>query len=318
MWQRRATELLATEIDVLLSPLSDTDELLYSLIKEPLQEAIQRLTDDRGYYHPWPLLPLVVSEAISGRYERVIPAAAALQLFMVAGEIFDDIEDADSIDSLPARYGSPIATNIATTILFLAEKAITQLKERGVDDCLVVRTMDVINSSFIITCAGQHLDLSLILEANPSEDTYLRIADMKTASTTECACHIGALMATEHQDLIDKFVKFGHNLGIASQIANDIQGVIHGSDILNRKATLPVIYALFNADKETRNQLGSIFSEKKEAITNSAFIKKLLFKSGAIHYATIQMELYKQQSLDILSVIEAEGINIERLRLFFK
>jgi competence protein ComQ len=317
MWQRRPAELLATEIDELLSPLSDTVEL-FSLVQKSLTEVIQRLTDEKWHHHPWPLLPLIVCEAISGRYERVIPAATALQLFMVAGDIFDDIEDADSSDSLPARYGSAIATNIATTILFLAEKAITRLKERDVDDNLIVRVMDVINLSFITTCTGQHLDLSLILETNLSEDTYLKIADMKTASTTRCACHIGALLATEHQDLVDTFVKFGHNLGIASQIANDIQGIIHGSDILNRKVTLPVIYALSHADKETQNQLKSIFGEKSEAVPNSAQIKDLLFNSGAIHYATIQMELYKQQSLDILSVIEAEGISIERLRLFLE
>ncbi len=317
MWQRRPTELLATEIDELLSPLSDTDELL-NLIQEPLKEVIQRLTDERGHHHPWPLLPLVVCEAISGRYERVLPAAAALQLFMVAGEIFDDIEDADSSDSLPARYGPAIATNIATTILILAEKAITRLEERDVDDHLIIRVMDVINTSFITTCAGQHLDLSLTLKVDLPEETCLRIAEMKTASTTKCACHIGSLLATGDQDLIDTFAKFGHNLGIASQIANDIQGIIHGSDISKRKLTLPVIYALSHAEKDTRCQLESIYGEKNEAVPDSAQTKELLFKSGAVHYATIQMELYKQQSLDILSNIEAEGVNIERLRLFLE
>jgi octaprenyl-diphosphate synthase len=111
---------------------------------------------------------------------------------------------------------------------------------------------------------------------------------------------------------------FGYNLGMASQIANDIQGITRGRDILKRKITLPVIYALSQADGEARHQLELTFSKQSESAPSPAQTRDLLFNTGAIHYATIKMELYKQQALDILSKAEGAGANVERLRLFLE
>ncbi len=88
---------------------------------------------------------------------------------------------------------------------------------------------------------------------------YLKIADMKSASTVECACRVGAILATADQTLIDKFSIFGHNLGMTAQIANDILGITRERDILERKITLPVIYALTQTGNEARKQLEDVF-----------------------------------------------------------
>ena len=103
----------------------------------------------------------MVSDAISGHYEQAVPAAAAIQLLKAAAEVFDDIEDADSSDSLASRYGLAAATNAATTLIILAEKAIARLKGRGVADDSIIRILDAINSYYTTACAGQHLDLCI-------------------------------------------------------------------------------------------------------------------------------------------------------------
>jgi geranylgeranyl pyrophosphate synthase len=315
MWQERQAELLRGEIEALLAPLSDASGLC-ALGKEPLAKASRGLAAESARQRPWPLLPLIVCEAISGHYEHALPAAAALQLLKAAAEVFDDIEDADSSASLSTRYGSAVAINVATTLLILAEKSITRLKIRGVEDYLIVRVMEAVNSAYATACAGQHLDLSLASQIAVSEDIYLRVAYMKSASTVECACHVGALLAAANQELIDTFALFGHNLGMASQIANDIQGITHGSDIVKHKITLPVIYALTHTDGETHHQLKLKFVKPSESVPDTAQIRDLLFRSGAIHYATIKMEYYKQRALDILSEAERAGGSVERLKLF--
>ncbi len=317
MWQERQAQILRDEIEAVLAPLFDIAGF-YDLVKEPLTKARRGLSSNTAHSPPWPLLPLIVCEAISGHYERALPAAAALQLLTAAAEVFDDIEDADSSESLSAKYGSAVATNVATTLLILAEKAITRLKERGIEGGVIVRIMDVVNSYYTTACAGQHLDLSLNSEMSVSEDMYFRVTDMKSASQVECACHIGALLAKTNQELIKLFTKFGHDLGVASQITNDIQGVIQGSDIAKRTITLPVIYALTQADNRTRNQLRLAFRKPSELVLDTAQIRDLLFRTGAIHYTTIKMEFYKQRALDILSKAEAAGASVERLKLFLE
>jgi geranylgeranyl pyrophosphate synthase len=317
MWQKRQTELLREEIEQLLVPLSDVEGLC-DLTKEALTQGRRGLGAEVAHGKPWPLLPLIVCEAISGRYEHALPAAAALQLLMAAGDVFDDVEDADSSESLSARYGSAIALNVANTLITVAEAAFTRLKGRGVDDCIIVRAMDVVNSYCTTACAGQHLDLSLTSRIDVSEDIYIRVTSMKSASQVECACHIGALLATADQELINTFTIFGHNLGMAAQIANDIQGINRGSDIVKQKITLPVIYALTQAQGEARNQLELAFRKPYEHVLDLAQIRDLLFRTGAIHYAMIKMESYKQRALDTLSEAEGAGVSVEHLKLFLE
>ena len=176
-----------------------------------------------------------------------------------AAEVFDDIEDADSDESLSAKYGNPLAINAASTLLILAESAFTRLKSRGIDSDIVVSLIDTVNSYYTTACIGQHLDLSLTPEEAASEDVYLRVIGMKSASAVECACYTGALLAKANQELIQSFTIFGHNLGMASQIANDIKGVTRLSDIKKRKITLPAIYGLAQTDGETHNLLEMVF-----------------------------------------------------------
>ena len=316
-WQKKQADLVNDEIEVILASLSDVTGFC-DIIREPLAGVRRGMVTETASCKPWYLLPLVVCEASSGHYEHATPASAALQLFMAAGEVFDDIEDADASGSRPVRYGSAIATNVATALLILAEGAIARLKGRGVADCVIVHIMNAVNSFYTTACAGQHLDLSLTSETTVSEDTYLRVASMKSASTIECACHIGALLATASQETIDSFTLFGHNLGMASQIANDIQGITSGSDIVKHKITLPVVYALAHMEGEAHNQLEFAFSKTCESVLGPTQIRDLLFGSGAIHYAMIKMEIYKQHALDILHELEKTGSSVERLRLFLE
>jgi len=317
MWQNKQARLLKDEIEASISFLAD-DTGFHSLVKEALVKSKRGLSTRTTNDKPWPLLPLIVCEAISGKYKNALPAAAALQLYIAAGDVFDDIEDADSSVSIPAKYGIGIAINIATALFILAEKAITLLERKGVEPSLIMRILEVINSLCTAACVGQHLDLSPISETSFSEDAYLKVVGMKSASQVECACHVGAMLATEDQNLQNAFAKFGYNLGIASQIANDIQGITHGSDIIKPKVTLPVIYALSQVDGEAYNRLKFTFNQNSEDAPDSTEIRDLLFHTGAIHYAVVKLELYKQQALDILSKVESRITNMERLKLFLR
>jgi hypothetical protein len=47
-------------------------------------------------------------------------------------------------------------------------------------------------------------------------------------------------------------------------------------------------------------------------------IRDLLFSTGAVQYAMIKMELYKQQATDILVRLDCAGIKIEQLQQFLE
>ncbi|MFC1949786.1 polyprenyl synthetase family protein [Chloroflexota bacterium] len=315
MQQERQTELLREGIDGILASLLE-EYSLYELGKESVYKIRRGLGVGAEKNKPWSLLPLIVCESIIGHCEHAVPAAVALHLMNTAAEVFDDIEDADSPLTLLSRYNTPVATNIATTLLILAEKAITQLKAKGVEDNVTIGVMDAINSYYTTACIGQHLDLSLSPVEVVSEKVYSKITSMKSASTIECACHVGAILAGADTSVADLFTRFGNNLGMAAQIANDIDGITRGRDITGRRITLPVIYALGQTDGEARNLLEGIFVKQAESEIDLSQISDLLFSSGAVQYSIVQMELYKQKALDVLSEAERAGVNVKQLKEF--
>ena len=318
MWRKRLDTLLQDEIESLLSLVSDTPGL-HNIVKEPVSKIRRDLVSKTAYERTWCFLPLIVCEAICGRFEQALPASAGLALLKEAAEVFDDIEDADSTESLSSRYGPALAINAGSALLILAERAFTRLNSRGVDSHIVVRVIDVVNSYYTTACAGQHLDLSLTPAEAVSEDVYLKVIAMKSASAVACACYTGALLANANQELIDLFAMFGHNLGMASQIANDIKGVTQLTDIVKRKITLPAIYALAQTDGETHSLLDTVFCKRaSEFAPAPAQIRELLFRTGAIQYATIKMELYKQQAIDTFVELERAGAKVEQLKQFLE
>lgn len=307
--------LLKDEIEELLATLKSTADLR-NLLREALSKKRRGLDPDIENDRPWPLLPLIVSGAICNEYRRALPAAAAFQFFLAAGDVFDDIEDADSPDSIYAKRGLAVAISVATTLLILGERSLVCLKLRGVNADTIVSIMDVVNSFYTGACAGQHLDLTEKIQLSESEDQYFEIIAMKSAAQIECSCYVGALLAGANKELIDSFGLFGRNLGMAAQISNDIQGILNGKDIIKPKITLPMIYALNLSDNTIRDKLKPVFQKKSNPFYDSESIKKLLFDSGAIHYATLKMDVYKQKALDTLSDIQATGASIEKLKLF--
>lgn len=189
---------------------------------------------------------------------------------------------------------------------------------RGIEDHVIVVVMDIINSFFSIACIGQHLDLSIASNININEDSYLKITGMKSASQIECACQVGALLATDNQELINTLTIFGYNLGMASQITNDIQGITLGNDIINRKVTLPVIYAISQTEGDVHDKLKLAFRKESQYKPDPVEIRDLLFRTGAIHYSTIKMEYYKLQAQERISRASSIGANVEKLKKFLE
>jgi geranylgeranyl diphosphate synthase type I len=119
-------------------------------------------------------------------------------------------------------------------------------------------------------------------------EDYLRMVRNKTAALIGCAMHLGALIggADEHTSL--KYARFGENLGMAFQVVDDILGIwgqesktgkSASLDIRTRKKTLPVVYALENAE------LREIYSQNdlQESDVNRAV--EILDELGARQYA---------------------------------
>ena len=75
----------------------------------------------------------------------------------------------------------------------------------------------------------------------------------KTASLISTSCQLGSLLSSADQATQDAYRDFGHYLGLAFQVQDDILGIWGNimlvgkpvdSDLISRKKSLPVLYGL--------------------------------------------------------------------------
>ena len=122
----------------------------------------------------------------------------------------------------------------------------------------------------------------------------------KTGVLVGASLELGALVGAAAPDTRQHLAEFGRHLGLAFQIQDDILGIwgdeaLTGksaeSDILTRKKSLPVIYALQNP--EIGPALARRYTQSME-IADIPEVLELLLRAGARQYA----EQMAQQATD--------------------
>lgn len=204
-----------------------------------------------------PVLCLLCCEACGGDWERVLPAAAAVELVHNFSLIHDDIEDSDSIrrgrPTVWSVWGMPQALNAGDTLFTLAHLALFRLLDRGVSLETTLSTLRILLQVCLRLTEGQFLDLRFESQEEVLVEDYLFMIARKTAELFSAACELGALVAGASPEVRQRLRAFGYHVGITFQIQDDILGLWGdpavtgkpvGSDLRRGKKTFPVLYAL--------------------------------------------------------------------------
>ena len=154
----------------------------------------------------------------------------------------------------------------------------------------------------------------------------------KTAALIAASVQAAAIMATDDQTIIEAYRRFGYDLGIAFQIADDVKGAFgsnaetgkrEAGDIAKRKKTLPVIWALQNVTGEPGERLHEVYrpilrasdgraAPGSEELLDEATVDEvleILVGCGARDYAVSEARRYRDQAIGDLAdlPILAEG-----------
>lgn len=139
------------------------------------------------------------------------------------------------------------------------------------------------------------------------------------------ACGIGFASVSNDVEKLDKIRTFAEKVGIAFQMRDDLfdfgnenTGKPTGIDIKEKKLTLPLIYALNNAEKSERSKIIYIIKNQN---TNKKKVQEVIdfvWKSGGIEYTQNAMMQYQKEAFDILHEFpESEARNsLEQLVRF--
>jgi geranylgeranyl diphosphate synthase type I len=262
-----------------------------------------------------PLLCLLSCEASGGDWHQALPAAAAIELIHNFSLIHDDIED-NSIQrrhrpTLWSLWGQAQAINAGDGLFAISRLALQRLAQRGVAPDKVVRAFRLVDETCLDLTEGQYLDLAFETEDAVTVEMYVEMIGKKTAALMRCATQIGAVLATDDESVIDAYRSFGYQLGLLFQIVDDILGIWGvgettgkgvGEDIVNKKKSLPVVYALQKSPR-----LREIYRDEQMDSARQLAVMEVLEEVSARQYAQDLAARHSDLALASLASIGVEN-----------
>ena len=175
--------------------------------------------------------------------QSILGPAAALEVFHSFTLIHDDIMDkADVRRGVPTVYRK---WDENTAILSGDVMSIESYKLLAQAPAEVLpKALELFTTTAAEVCEGQQYDMDFEdMESVPMED-YLKMIGLKTAVLIACSAKMGALIGGADDRTCNLLYRFGYDLGLAFQIADDwldtysdpkVFGKAIGGDILNNK-----------------------------------------------------------------------------------
>ncbi|MBI3190573.1 polyprenyl synthetase family protein [archaeon] len=258
-----------------------------------------------------PLLAILTCEALSGDSKKIIPFAAACELLHNWLLIHDDIEDGDRVRrDLPTvwvKYGMPHAVNVGDYLAQKVYELIIRSKNYNVPDDVVVKLIDAMITTSLKTSEGQSMDMNLRNNESPTETEYISMAIHKTAYYLTVPM-IGAAIVSDREDLVDKIVDFGMNIGPAFQITDDVLDLTEGKgrqeigrDIKEGKRSILVVHCLSKCAPSEKEALVDILNKTPEDTSDNdvLLVKEMFEKHGSIDYAVGVAKKYADKAKTI-------------------
>ncbi len=302
----------AEEIDVVI------DDSLSKLEPESLYESSEYLIKAGGKKFR-PALTLLSCQAVGGKPEKALKAAAAIELTHTFSLIHDDIMDNDDTrrgkPAVHKVWGEPLAILAGDSLFAKSFELLSQSAEDNIAYERVVVALQVLTNSCINICEGQALDMAFEDTFNVTKDEYMNMIYKKTGDLITASTTIGAIMGGASSNEIQALRTYGKQIGLAFQIQDDYIdltgdesiGKPVGSDLVEGKKTLMVVYALEKANKEDHDRLVELLEANDESIIPEAM--EILEKYGAINYArskAYDCVIESKQALSILPDSDAK------------
>jgi geranylgeranyl diphosphate synthase type I len=257
-----------------------------------------------------PLLGLLAYASIAGDHTAALPGAAAVELGHNFSLVHDDIEDGDTERrhraTLWTLHGVPQAINTGDLIFSLSRIALHRLSDLGFSDAKVLRLMRLYDETCVRLCEGQYLDIaSSAADAPMSVELYFDMIGRKTAALISASIEAGALLATDDEDVIAGYRRFGWALGIAFQLNDDLLGIWgeqrrtgkEPTDLARRKKTLPVLYAFEHASPIDRDRLTVLYAIAEPTDAEVAETVDILERTGAQSFTRTEARRYRDRAI---------------------
>ena len=267
---------------------------------DPFVDEVVRYSFRFGGKRLRPALLFLVGKTLGQLNSQHLHAAAAIEMVHTATLIHDDILDGASVRrhlaTMNIRWDAQVSVLAGDLLLTRAMDLMTRH-----DD---IRGLRMLTEACKKTCEGELRQVGTVGRFDMSRDEYFEMIAGKTAPLLACSAQLGAFYTGANTDTIDRFHRFGHRLGLAFQVVDDVLDLVGETntvgktlrtDLENRKPTLPLILYLQDADEKKRRKMLAMIDEK-----NFSGAVAVLDASGSIDEARRAAETLIEQAIDDL------------------
>jgi heptaprenyl diphosphate synthase len=195
-----------------------------------------------------PLFTIVAAATGDVFDDRVVAAAAAVELVQVGSLVHDDI-----LDGAATRRGHPTINAVegVNHAVMAGDYILARAAELAAGVGREAAALVAVALGDL--CEGQVLEMRDTYDPDRSVDAHLASIRGKTAALFECACRLGAHCAGLAEQHTLALARFGEAFGMGFQVLDDVLDLIGdpvrlgkptGTDIVSGVYTLPVLAAL--------------------------------------------------------------------------
>lgn len=225
-----------------------------------------------------------------GYKKACVPVAAAIELVHMVSLIHDDIIDASDLrrgkQTIHALMGNKFAVHLGDYLFAQALAIVDEYQNPELSAKLAYASMEM--------CRGEIDQLSQQKRFQQGIRDYLNRIKKKTAVLFRMSFEAGALVSGANQYIVSLLGNYGYYIGMAFQITDDILdcmadeealGKTVGNDIKNGVLTLPLIFFLKSADKDSIDEVKNILEKESILGDESKTIKRFLQETKALYYS---------------------------------
>lgn len=300
------------DINLILSPIQSELQAVEVRLRESIHVEFEPLTNvfesliGSGGKRIRPALSVLSTKFHPTDLDKALTLAVATELVHAATLIHDDL-----IDKSPLRRGRPtINTRWSGTATVLAGDF---LLARAADIAASLdnfRVMRIFARTLMDICDGEIRQDFGGARWPPNREEYYRHIDSKTASLFIAGTESGAILSGAPEAEISALKDFGHNLGRAFQIVDDILdftadqsalGKPVGSDLRQGTLTLPVFY--FIEQQRHALQLEDALQKEDRDSTEMNELIDSIRRSSAIEASKAEARRFVHQAQERLVIL---------------
>jgi geranylgeranyl pyrophosphate synthase len=299
-------------INLILSPIQNELQAVEVRLREAIHVEFAPLTNvfetliESGGKRIRPALVILGTKFHPADLDKTLTLAVATELVHAATLIHDDL-----IDKSPLRRGSPtINSRWSGTATVLAGDFLLARAADIAASIENIRVMQIFAKTLMTICDGEIRQDFGGTRWPPNQDEYYRHIYSKTASLFSACTEGGALLSGAPAVQVAALGSFGHNLGMAFQIADDILdftaderelGKPVGSDLRQGTFTLPVFYYIAQNAHGTRAM--EVFRNDGQNPAEMDQLVNAIRQSSAIAASKVEARRFAQMAQDALAVL---------------